>query len=133
MGLSLQDLEGVERQDAALQLSDHGDHCTLELHAAALFIERYRAREVIDGVMLSLSQYSAKTQLYPEHLEHRYSLSFESAIRESPFLLAEADPSSRELLKFGPGYRVSAEHLLKLYAYLIDGNRHFEASQLSSQ
>lgn len=104
----MQDVEGLEREDAVLQLSEHGDHYTLEPHAAAPFIERYRAREVIDGLMLSLAHYPAKTQQYPGALELRYSLSFESAIRESLFLLAEADPSSRELLHLGPGYRVSA-------------------------
>lgn len=113
---------GEDADDAALALSEFGEHVELREHSMQLLLERYQAGQNIDHVMLEIATWPAHSQICPEDLDEPAATTYRDLIDATPHIHAEADPASRALVSLGADDRVDADTLLSLYIYLYDGH-----------
>lgn len=126
LGFTPADVVGNRSHEVSLTVAQCGEHLEVQAHAISRLLQRYRERLPIDSVMLVLAMTAADERLCPETLREPFGSAFRDAIDTNPFVLAEADPMSRELASLGPDHQIAAEWLLELYVYLVGGNARIE-------
>lgn len=123
-----------QNQTLELSLDDEGDPDEFEIwsNAETLHIQpwstpalvgRWQAGHRIDRVMAELAERAQDALVCAEDLSTQAQAIFADEIESSPFVYAEAEPASKDLLALGPDRRMTAQWVLSIYEFLHDGNR----------